>query len=64
MNLSRASILLLTLLAAGCARGDRGAPRPVAPAHRDEANAATVSMWRSQYEQHKEQWRATFQGAD
>jgi len=64
MNLSRASILLLTLLAAGCARGDRGANRPVAPARPEAANAATVSMWRSQYEQHKEQWRTTFQGAD
>jgi uncharacterized protein (DUF1684 family) len=64
MNLSRAILLAVTLLAAGCARGDRGEGKPVAPARPEAANAATVSMWRSQYEQHKEQWRTTFQGAD
>ena len=64
MNLPRAFLLALTLLVAGCARGDRDADRPVAPAVPEAANAATVSMWRSQYEQHKEQWGATFRGAD
>ena len=63
MNLVRTSLppLLLALVAAGCARGG-GKETPVLPAKPEEANAATVSMWRSQYEQHKEQWRETFRG--
>jgi uncharacterized protein (DUF1684 family) len=57
-------VFTLLLLVSGCARGRDDLARPVAPAKPDAANAATVSMWRSQYEQHKEQWRVTFQGAD
>lgn len=55
--------IALVLVAAGCAR-DKGPPKPVAPLAPETANAATVSMWRSQYEQHKVQWRETFQGDD
>lgn len=60
----RHALLFAALVfAAGCARNE-GAPKPVAPLTPETANAATVSMWRSQYEQHKERWRETFQGAD
>ncbi len=55
--------IAFVLLLAGCAR-DKGPAKPVDPLVPETANAATVSMWRSQYEQHKVQWRETFQGDD
>lgn len=56
--------MLALLCAAGCARKADDLTQPVPAAKPEPANAATLTMWRSQFENHKEQWRATFQGAD
>jgi len=56
-------LLAAIVIATGCSRST-GPARPVAPLTPETANAATVSMWRSQYEQHKVQWRETFQGEE
>jgi uncharacterized protein (DUF1684 family) len=57
-------VALLVAAGCGCAKKADDLTRPVAAARPDAANAATVAMWRSQYESHKEQWRTTFQGAE
>jgi uncharacterized protein (DUF1684 family) len=59
-----AAAIAVTVVLAGCARkADKGGP--VAPAHPEEAPAATVSMWRSQFESHRAQWEALMtQGED
>jgi len=54
-------VLVAVLALAGCARKSDDLTQPVAPAKPDVGNDATVSMWRSQYEQHKQQWHDTFQ---
>jgi uncharacterized protein (DUF1684 family) len=56
--------LLVLLIVAGCARKVDVVTQPVPAAKPETANAATVSMWRSQFDSQREQWRATFQGAE
>lgn len=60
----RSLTLIVALLASGCAKPADDLTKPVAAASAEQANGATVSMWRSQFENHKEQWRSTFQGAE
>ena len=53
------SLIVLALAAcavAGCARRDEPPGGPVAPAKPEAAPAATVSMWRSQFETHRDSW--------
>jgi uncharacterized protein (DUF1684 family) len=60
----RLLLLVAFLGVAGCARKADDLTQPTAAAQPEAANAATVSMRRSQFENHKEQWRTTFQGAE
>ena len=48
------------LLLAGCSKPADDLTRPVSAAKPEEANEATLTMWRSQFEQHREQWKAEF----
>lgn len=54
---------LAVLAAAGCAREPRDRHAPVPPAKAETAQAATVSMWRSQFDTHRAQWEATMTGS-
>ncbi len=47
---------------AGCAPKTARGPAP--PATPESTDAPTLAMWRSQFEQHKTQWNATFTGDD
>lgn len=60
----RAGALALVLLALGCARETDTPKGPVAPARPEVAQAATVAMWRTQFDGHRAQWAATFAGPD
>ncbi len=60
----RALTLALALFVAGCAKPADDLTKPVAAAVPETGNGATVSMWRSQFENHKEQWRTTFEGGE
>jgi uncharacterized protein (DUF1684 family) len=54
-----AFIIVLALAAgavAGCARREERRDGSVAPARPEAAPAATVSMWRSQFETHRDSW--------
>jgi len=57
-------VLGVALLAAGCAGKDSAPSGPVAPAKPEAAQAATVAMWRTQFETHREQWEAVLAGPD
>jgi uncharacterized protein len=48
-------------LVSGCSKKGEDLTKPVAPLQPEQANAATVSMWRSGYENHKQQWHALLQ---
>ena len=52
-----AVVSLLALAAAGCAKEDLP-HAPVPPAKPEAPPAATLTMWRSQFEAHKAQWEA------
>jgi uncharacterized protein len=56
----RTSLACAALAAAlsGCAREPEDLGAPVAPARPEAAQAATVSMWRSQFDAHRAQWDA------
>jgi len=68
MRPSSVSIPVLALVAmaglAGCAKESAPPAGPVAPAHPEQVQAATVSMWRTQFEMHRTQWEAVFTGPD
>jgi uncharacterized protein (DUF1684 family) len=62
-----AGLVLLAVIAAfaaaGCAKKKADdLTQPVAAATPEVGNDQTLAMWRSQYEQHKQQWHAEFQG--
>jgi uncharacterized protein len=48
----------LGLAAAGCAPKEDDLSGPVEPARPEVVQAATVTMWRSQFEAHRAQWQA------
>lgn len=52
------------MLLAGCAREPAAPSGPVAPARPEAAQAATVAMWRTQFDGHRVQWEAVFAGPD
>ncbi len=54
---------ILAILASGCARKDV-AEGPVAPARNEELSPATLSMLRSRFETHKQQWSDVLRGPD
>jgi hypothetical protein len=53
---------LLAAFATGCARNTARGPAP--PATPESAQATEVAMWRSRFDQGKEQWQALFVGED
>ncbi len=59
-----AACALAAVMLAGCARKADDLTQPVAPAKPEVANAATGSMWRTQFESKQRQWRGEFQGPD
>ncbi len=60
-----AAALALASVLGGCAQKADDLGGPVAPARPEEAQAATVTMWRTQFDTHRAQWEATMtQSAD
>ena len=59
------TVVALATALAGCARKADVRTAPVPPAKPEQAPAATVTMWRSQFESHRAQWEALMtSGAD
>jgi len=54
----------LALVVIGCARQDSTPSGPVAPAKPEAAQAATVAMWRTQFDGHRAQWESVLAGPD
>jgi uncharacterized protein (DUF1684 family) len=52
------ALALVALAAAGCAKKSDEVGGPVEPARPEVAQAATVTMWRTQFESHRAQWEA------
>ncbi len=52
------------LLLVGCAKEPDAPSGPVPPARPEAAQAATVAMWRTQFDSHKAQWDAVLAGPD
>lgn len=59
-----AGLAAVLALAAGCAKQAEAPSGPVQPARPEDVQAATVSMWRSQFDAHKEQWNAVMTSDD
>ena len=57
------ALAFLIAVSAGCARKEAPAG-PVAPAKPEAVQAATVAMWRTQFESHRAQWDAVLAGPD
>lgn len=55
---SRAVLVLALVFFVGCAKPPADLGKPVAPARPEQVQAATVSMWRSQFDAHRAQWEA------
>ena len=56
--------LALALAATGCARKDSAPSGPVAPAKPEAPQAATLAMWRTQFDGHRAQWDAVLVGPE